>query len=214
MIGIVATIIAAKKGHSVFAWIMGIWSALEIIAILCEYPIAFGPGAVFLVIAIVMKNKNSDKNIIIKPTVKHIPQSAYQKCNTVSAVSSSTGSITPTVQWGAFDVCPLCHNRQKAGLERCLSCNARIMPKVAPSAENWNHTESDDTENDDAQGQEVVALPQASEQELIPITDQPTTRFCRKCGFQLLSDSDFCSYCGAKVISVPQSSVTTEMPEV
>lgn len=56
MLGIIATIIAAKKGHTTFAWVVGIWSAIEIILLLCRSPYAFGPGALFVFIAIGMTN--------------------------------------------------------------------------------------------------------------------------------------------------------------
>ena len=59
MLGIIATIIAAKKGHSTFAWVVGIWSAIEIIMLLAKSPYAVGPGGMFIVIALCMKNLNT-----------------------------------------------------------------------------------------------------------------------------------------------------------
>ena len=61
MLGIIATIIAAKKGHTTFAWVVGIWSAIEIILLLAKSPYAVGPGGMFVLIAICMTNLNKPK---------------------------------------------------------------------------------------------------------------------------------------------------------
>ena len=39
---------------------------------------------------------------------------------------------------------------------------------------------------------------------LLDSTISPKVRYCRKCGFQLLAESDFCSHCGTKVIEARQ----------
>ncbi|HHX37841.1 MAG TPA: zinc ribbon domain-containing protein [Clostridiaceae bacterium] len=36
---------------------------------------------------------------------------------------------------------------------------------------------------------------------MAPAADMPPIKFCRKCGHELLDDSDFCSNCGTRVIS-------------
>ncbi len=40
---------------------------------------------------------------------------------------------------------------------------------------------------------------------LLDSTISPKVRYCRKCGFQLLAESDFCSHCGTKVIEARQA---------
>lgn len=55
--GIIATIIAACKGHKTFAWIIGIWTAVAFLLIAsgdAQYVLA--PGWIFLVSALCMKN--------------------------------------------------------------------------------------------------------------------------------------------------------------
>ena len=54
MFGILATIIAAVKGHSGFAWFTGIWTAIALIVALSGMPqYSFAPGMLFFVIALI-----------------------------------------------------------------------------------------------------------------------------------------------------------------
>lgn len=97
-----------------------------------------------------------------------------------------------------YVVCPRCHRCQKAGRERCESCNVKFKENsVAPDQEPMTDTP------------QTTISPDKSEQ--MPVEGStPKIRFCRKCGFQLLNDSDFCSHCGTKVVAVPREPLVLE----
>lgn len=50
---------------------------------------------------------------------------------------------------------------------------------------------------------DMPSLPETTEAEQTAMAEQkelPKVRFCRKCGFQLLDGSDFCSQCGVPIV--------------
>ena len=209
MLGIIATIIAAKKGHTTFAWVVGIWSAIEIILLLAKSPYAVGPGGMFVLISICMTNLNKPKqefkpaNESPKGISKLLSTSSYETTipNDNSQLEQVTKDAAQTEENNRIapflcDVpgyieCPLCHTRQKIGRLRCFGCDVgfTVKPVVASTSTDTNKSAEDESR--------IVT-------EELPTTNVPKVRFCRKCGFQLLNDSEFCSHCGTKVIEVKQ----------
>lgn len=189
MIGIAATIIAAVKGRTGFAWAMGIWSAIEILLLLAGSNYTFGPGVLFLIIAISMKNlrkqetraqpsqqktKPTHDTVLADASSKSMPSIAENK-RTYSVQPGET--VAPVVCENSDKIeCPKCHTRQRSNRKRCSECGVYFVvsdePTVVPAA--------------------------------------PLTRFCRKCGFQLLNGSEFCSHCGTKVVTVTQDPTTIQ----
>lgn len=55
--GIIAIIVAAVKGQTTFAWILGIWEIFAVILALNGFQYAFGPGLICLIIAACMTNE-------------------------------------------------------------------------------------------------------------------------------------------------------------
>ena len=61
MFGIISLIIALKKGHSKFAAVVGIWTAIAfLLALTGNSRYSFAPGSIFLITAITMKNLNKE----------------------------------------------------------------------------------------------------------------------------------------------------------
>lgn len=218
MLGIIATIIAAKKGHTTFAWVVGIWSAIEIILLLAKSPYAVGPGGMFVLIAICMTNLNKPKKEP-KPTNnpptginKLFSTASYETTNTdddshleqvtkVATQIEESNRIAPLLcDVPGYIECPLCHTRQKVGRPRCFGCDVAftVKPVVA--------TTSPEIENTAENEPTIAAEERQSDQSF------PKARFCRKCGFQLLDDSDFCSHCGTKVVTVLQKAESNNTP--
>lgn len=209
MLGIIATIIAAKKGHTTFAWVVGIWSAIEIILLFAKSPYAIGPGGIFVLIAISMSNLNKPKkerkptNDPPKGNNKLFATSSYETTNTdanshleqetrdTTQIEENTRIAPLLCDVSGYIECPLCHTRQKIGRPQCFSCKVAFTDK--PVTTNLGPDTDKATENE----------PRKAPEEL-PKTSAPRVRFCRKCGFKLLNDSDFCSHCGTKVIEVNQ----------
>lgn len=218
MLGIIATIIAAKKGHATFAWVVGIWSAIEIILLLAKSPYAVGPGGMFVLIAICMTNLNKPKKES-KPT--NNPPTGINKLFSTASYETTSSDVNSHLEQVTKDAtqieesnriapllcdvpgyieCPLCHTRQKIGRPRCFGCDVAftVKPAVAitrPEIENTSENE-----------------PTTTEAEMQSDPSAPKVRFCRKCGFQLLDDSDFCSHCGTKVLTVLQRAETKNAP--
>lgn len=176
MLGIIATIIAAKKGHKTFAWIIGIWSILEIILLLTQSPYAIGPGGLFVLIAIGMKNLNkSDESIITDKKQAEISNtpSIDTACQTISSGDLGNKDISA--------ISDVSTKSMNIDVERGI-------PGVSPSYESIESEQISNIESTD------------SSNVLIADFASPRVRYCRKCGFQLLDDSSFCSHCGTKVI--------------
>ena len=181
MFGIIATIIAAKKGHKTFAWVVGIWSVIEIVMLLAKSPYAVGPGGLFVLIAIGMKNLNkSDESTRTDKKQAEISNtpSIDTACQTISSGDSGNKDIS-----AISDVSTKSMNID----------DERGIPDVAPSYESIESEQLSNIESTD------------SSNVLIADFASPRVRYCRKCGFQLLTESDFCSHCGTKVIEARQA---------
>lgn len=141
MIGIIATIIAARKRHYTFAWVIGIWTGIAIILALCGMiGIAIGPGALFLFIAIGMKkipeesNSNSASQTpvgynmqgsVSAPAEAPVPASAYLEPTVVQdddIVVMEGVSPAPAV----IRFCRYCGQSLEEGSTFCRHCGARI----------------------------------------------------------------------------------------
>ena len=144
MLGIIATIIAAKKGHTTFAWVVGIWSAIEIILLFAKSPYAIGPGGIFVLIAISMSNLNKPKkerkptNDPPKGNNKLFATSSYETTNTAdnshleqetrdtTQIEENTRIAPLLCDVPGYIECPLCHTRQKVGRHGALAAMSRL----------------------------------------------------------------------------------------
>ncbi len=205
MLGIIAAIIAAVKGHKTFAWVMGVWSALEIVLLLAKSPYAVGPGGLFVIIALCMSNLNKRERVSASQEQKTNEQSGMRAVSSNDADKSA--GIEPVIPLqcdvpGYVD-CPICHTRQRAGRDRCFGCNVPLKIKpISPL-----------NDNNDIKMREMdttMAVPSVKPMKEVTTELTPKVRFCRKCGFELLGGSDFCSHCGTKVVVVPQGKEPAE----
>lgn len=177
VLGIIATIVAAVKGHKTFAWVTGIWTGLAILLSLSGYSnIAIGPGVIFLAIAFGMKK--------VKPE------------------ESDTAASDSSVLEQGF-VCSSCGHKEKNWFMTCPKCGA--VGKVTEIASNDN-SEKDDSKNPSSMPNNPVPYASAVDSPNSNITLTPTEQtgakdiqFCRKCGHELLPGMSFCSECGTKI---------------
>ena len=140
MAGIIATIIAAKKGHNTFAWVIGVWTAIAIVLALCGMAgIAIAPGWIFLVIAIGMKKEpeggNSDS--VSKTPVGYNMQGTVPAQN--QAPMPAAISLEPSVAQddeivvmrmspvpAAIRFCRYCGQELEPGAKFCRRCGAKL----------------------------------------------------------------------------------------
>ena len=114
--GIIAGIIALKKGHPTFAACMFAWFAIALILTLCGVTYAAAPGWIFVIIAISMKKKDGteDDRVPVKyddPVLK----------------------------------CPNCDSSIREGMSNCINCGTKIelsdseklYLKQCPNASNY-----------------------------------------------------------------------------
>ena len=223
MLGIIATIIAAVKGHKTFAWVIGVWSAIEIVLLLSKSPYAVGPGGLFVIIALCMSNLNKKEkdsgpqeqktsNHYSSPSVFSAPSSSLMK-DTEKNVDIEPVAPLLCDMPGYVD-CPLCHTRQRVGREKCFGCNVCFLSAPIKTVE-INSTEA--TLSSEPIPSEPVSIETEetyletaafnSEENKQPVEPPafPKVRFCRKCGFELFEGSGFCSHCGTKIEIVPQA---------
>ena len=141
MIGIIATIIAARKRHYTFAWVIGIWTGIAIILALCGMiGIAIGPGALFLFIAIGMKKipEESNSNTASQTPVGYNMQGSVSTPNQASMPTAT--SFEPSVAHddeivimersspapAVIRFCRYCGQELELGAKFCRHCGARI----------------------------------------------------------------------------------------
>lgn len=141
MMGIIATIIAARKRHYTFAWVIGIWTAIAIILALCGMArIAIAPGWVFLFIAIGMK-KVPEERINDKPLETPIVDCVQEGIPSAPTTSApSYVSLEPSVTQNddfiltersspdpaVIRFCRYCGQELELGAKFCRHCGAQI----------------------------------------------------------------------------------------
>ncbi len=142
MFGIIATIIAAKKRHYTFAWVVGIWTGIAFIFLLSgAESIAIAPGGLFLIIAIGMKKipNGNELNTVSQPrqntynTLIETPHISVKPSETPETLGysetqnigfSSIRRTTPAP--AAVRFCRYCGCELAPGAKFCSSCGARI----------------------------------------------------------------------------------------
>ena len=143
MFGIIATIIAAKKRHYTFAWVVGIWTALAIILILSgNSTMAVAPGWLFFAISLGMKKKAEINGNEVLPSDS--PETNNTTSLPESSSANSTISIPATVDGMpiqseaiesvdrtvpvpvAIRFCRFCGQELEPGAKFCRHCGARL----------------------------------------------------------------------------------------
>lgn len=141
MMGIIATIIAIKKRHFTFAWVIGIWTGIAIILALCGMVgIAIAPGWLFLAIAIGMKKIPEDGEDASGPDIPSVnaaaastplspsattPFAGTQELTPVSA-DDLAGMAQPSTSSPVIRFCRYCGQAQEPDARFCRHCGARI----------------------------------------------------------------------------------------
>lgn len=139
MIGIIATIIAVRKRHYTFAWVIGIWTGIAIfLALSGNMGIAIGPGALFLFIAIGMKKIPEEGSTVVQSSNTDASQAAFS----AQTNSSAPSAVSPVFSSGqseelitienassapvAIRFCRYCGQELEAGARFCRHCGARL----------------------------------------------------------------------------------------
>lgn len=188
MFGILATIISAKKHHAGYAIFTGIWTGLAVILALCGYSkMAIGPGAMFFVIALTMKDPEKQLLSPVKSDgdIGYGDKDKSKKfyCKNCSMFSS-----------GWYQVCPNCGN-------------AGSMVKTTETIlfREWSKKQNQVTAN-------TSSIQESTKSSAIPLPD-PTkhstetnlpVQFCRNCGAKLNPNAKYCLNCGTKTVVVNQ----------
>ena len=157
-----------------------------------------------LPLRIAEKKKAAEKEAEGQPEIQR--QADYREENVVAPLLCDVN--------GYVD-CPLCHARQRIGRSSCFGCGVRFYLKPVNPTANENKIETFEQEN-------TILMPEAdsigSEKSIATIETMPAERkntpvqngalkprFCRKCGFELHEGCDYCSHCGTKTVTVPQT---------
>lgn len=227
MLGIIATIVAAKKGRNTFALLTGIWTVGGLVLyFLGLISILFLPGWLFLIIALKMDKvpeledivyycpecsfvsscqRNSSKDSCpkcgyeIKKT--DITQKAWLKMSTEEKerCKKSWGiqSVPASVNDSKKYVCCACGNFCSGWYQKCPSCGAIGKMELA------RLTIPKDAAPSPSQISENEEQSEEKDNFLINTSADVNCDkilFCRKCGARLGEDSAFCHKCGAKII--------------
>lgn len=149
---------------------------------------------------------------IVQKTISNLSEDREK--TTVTSPNVTEKKVTPLLcAVSGYEDCPICHTRQRIGRKRCLGCNIRLdKTPVSPGPKEKSTNGVDEpapkTEAASTKTDSTVSIPEAVPQGKTNPPAQssaPNVRFCRKCGFELIGGSDFCSHCGAKIVVVAQS---------
>lgn len=199
MLGIIATIIAAVKGHGTFAFFVGAWTLVAfIMAASGNYQLAIGPGGIFLIIAICMKKeaKTTETPEQIEKSRENEPVYYCEQCHYIGSYADDKSSIK----------CPQCATTLKQTVVtrgQWLSMNEE---EKNTEKKKWFNA-ADDTEEGkkliDAKNSESktdvesqMKLSVAVAEETTPATQVGKSTICINCGEQLLPEWQFCNKCG------------------
>lgn len=132
MIGIIACIVAAVKGHKTFAWVTGVWSLVALLLLATGVTTyAFSPGIVFLIIALTMKKipDEAEGNVSTAADVKPAELAAAPKAVPAAEPAAPAIPDRPKVY-----VCTNCGGRCNGWYQVCPSCGSIDQMVAADSA--------------------------------------------------------------------------------
>jgi hypothetical protein len=238
MIGLIATIIAAAKGKSTFAWVTGIWTAFAFALALSGYiNIAIAPGWIFLIAAISMKKEptvekirvlvycpscstigycNSDDSIGICPHCGHVIVKTQVTSKAWHEMSTDQRNEYRK-EWGIEItkndskkkfICESCGTYNDGWYKVCPECGA--VGKMKKADELLNPIEPIIKPSED-----TAASASKDELSLIPTAAQVEANkimFCRECGSKLNADSIFCPECGTRILET-EATVENVVPQ-
>lgn len=170
-------------------------------------------GAAFFIGNAVGKNID-ERNAYKKAQKKLARQRKEEQKANGTTPDTNKKKVTPLLcAVSGYEDCPICHTRQKIGRKRCLGCNIRLdKTPVSPGPKEKAPTGMVEpapvTEAASGRSDSTASIPEAVPQgKTIPPAQSitPNVRFCRKCGFELIGGSDFCSHCGTKIVVVAQA---------
>lgn len=186
MLGMIATIIAAVKGRTGFAWFTGIWTVLAfIIAFSGGTQYAVAPGGLFLIIAICMKKEGADSPV----------KSESAPANDVLLVSD------PSKKY----ICKACGNYSTGWYQTCPNCGAiGKMEKVSATMLPCDNTPSTESSS------ETKSLAVELESDNLSTPSIDSIMFCRECGTRLIPGAAFCPECGKRMIDGDETPISSE----
>lgn len=143
MLGIIATIVAAKRHHYTFAWIVGIWTGIALIlAFTGNASIAIAPGWLFLAIALCMKKKEEVNGNEVLPSetpgsdeISALPGGTTAN-SSVPAITAGESAAVQSETEGAVErvvlappalrFCRYCGLELEQGAKFCRHCGVRL----------------------------------------------------------------------------------------
>ena len=132
MIGIIACIVAAVKGHKTFAWVTGVWSLVALLLLATGVTTyAFSPGIVFLIIAISMKKIPNEAKGSGSAAADAKPAEPAAAPEAVPAAEPTAPAIP---EQSKVYVCTNCGGRCKGWYQVCPSCGSIDQMVAADSA--------------------------------------------------------------------------------
>ncbi len=202
MLGIIAAIIAAVKGHGTFAAVIGVWTVVAFIIALSGSPeYAVAPGGLFLIIAIFMKNLNKGKDEAEKAEAakKREQSEAARKDEAVFYCKKCAYIGSYTDGGNAVRSCPNCKTAlQKTNVTRGQWLSMSEDEKINVKKE-WGLIEGATLQAEICGAETTRLLPEASNDEKQPNLQETTKLTCKNCGEELKPEWEFCNKCGYPV---------------
>ena len=150
MIGIIACIVAAVKGHKTFAWVTGVWSLVALLLLATGVTTyAFSPGIVFLIIALSMKkiSNEAEGSGSAVADVKPAEPAAVPAAEPADPAIPEQSKVYVCTNCGGrcngwYQVCPSCGSIDQMvaadvalpaadpGLVKCAHCGKQIETKA------------------------------------------------------------------------------------